>query len=327
MNAPSNAMPQSAPEPQAAATPAAATTQPLYWSVRRELWENRYVYVAPLVVAAVMLVGFLISTYGLPERRRAVLQLDLAHQQAAIGKPYDIAAIILILAGFIIGLFYCLEALHGERRDRSILFWKSLPVSDLTTVLAKAIIPLAVLPLVSFAIIIATQLAMMLMTNVILLANGVSVTTFAQVPVFEQSPALAYGLVTLALWHAPVYAWMLVVSAWAQRATFLWAVLPPLVIGVSERLAFNTMYFASMLKSRLGGSFVHAFTVNPQSAAIGAVPIPGTRHAYPAFLAQVANPIPDPVGFLTTPGLWIGLAVAAGFIALAVWLRRYRDPM
>src|SRR6266481_5916308 len=127
-----------------------APTRPFYWSVLRELWENRSIYIVPLIVALVVLLGFLVSTIGLPERRRAVLLLDPAKARTGIEAPYDMAAIMLILTAFIVGLFYCLDALHGERRDRSILFWKSLPVSDLTTVLSKAIIPLALLPLITF---------------------------------------------------------------------------------------------------------------------------------------------------------------------------------
>src|SRR5437667_2763950 len=84
------------------------------------------------------------------------------------------AAIMLILTAFIVGLFYCLDALYGERRDRSILFWKSLPVSDRTTVLAKVSIPLVVLPLVAFAIAAVTQFLMLLAASVVLLATGVS---------------------------------------------------------------------------------------------------------------------------------------------------------
>src|SRR5712675_2199332 len=145
-----------------------AATRPFYWSVKRELWENRSIYIAPLIVAIVVLFGFLVSTGGLPERRRAVLLLDPAKARAAIDTPYNVAAIMLIFTAFIVGVFYCLDALHGERRDRSILFWKSLPVADLTTVLSKASVPLVVLPLLTFAIIVATQLIMWLLSTAVL---------------------------------------------------------------------------------------------------------------------------------------------------------------
>src|SRR6202140_5345961 len=122
-------------------------TRPMYWSVRRELWENRSIYIAPLVVAAVVLLGFLISTIHLQDKMRAALALDPMKQHELIERPYNFAALLLMGTTFVVAVFYCLDALHGERRDRSILFWKSLPVSDVTTVLAKASIPLVILPL------------------------------------------------------------------------------------------------------------------------------------------------------------------------------------
>src|SRR5438105_10270420 len=156
---------------------AMSETRPLYWSVRRELWENRSIYIAPLAVAAFVQFGFMISTIGMPARRRAVLMLDPAQQRATIGMPYDVAATMLIVIAMIVGAFYCLDALHCERRDRSILFWKSLPVSDLTTVLSKASIPLVVLPLLTFTITVAMQLIMLLLSSAVLLGSGLNVAT------------------------------------------------------------------------------------------------------------------------------------------------------
>ena len=179
--------------------------------------------------------GFAISTIGLAERRRAVLLFDPAHQRAAIEQPYDLAAMMMIFTVFIVGVFYCLDALHGERRDRSILFWKSLPVSDLTAVLSKLTIPLVVLPLLAFAITVCVQVIMLLMTSANLLTHGMSAaTTWAHFPVFQDWLVLLYGLVAIAFWHAPIYGWLLFVSGWARRATFLWAVLPLLAIGIFE---------------------------------------------------------------------------------------------
>jgi ABC-2 type transport system permease protein len=281
-------------------------TQPFYWSVRRELWENRSIYVAPIFVAIVVLFGFLISTIGLPERRRAVL-LDPVKARAAIEAPYDMAAIMLILTAFIVGVFYCLDALYGERRDRSILFWKSLPVSDRTTLLSKATIPLVVLPLVTFAIVVATQLVMLLWTSVLLISHGMSpASTWTYVPLFRNSFILLYGLAAIALWHTPIYGWALLISGWARRATFLWAVLPFLAIAFFERITFGTSHFASMLKDRLMGFAPEAFAFNQHS---------------------IDCPQLTPLKYLSTPGLWIGLLFAAAFIFAAVRLRRYRGPL
>src|SRR6266436_5013991 len=272
-----------------------AIPQPFYWSVRRELWENRSIYVAPILVAVVVLFGFLVSTIGLPERRRAVLLLDPAKARTGIEAPYDMAAIMLILTAFVVGLFYCLDALHGERRDRSILFWKSLPVSDLTTVLSKAIIPLALLPLIAFVIVIATQLVMLLWTSGVLIAHGMSsASTWTTIPWIQNWVVLLYGLVAMALWHAPIYGWALLVSGCVRRATFLWAVLPLLGIAFFEKITFNTSHFASMLKDRLLGFAPEAFEFS--------------AHAIPRL---------TPGRYLSSPGLWLGLVFAAAFIIAA----------
>ena len=133
-------------------TSAIPATRLLYWAVRRELWENRSIYLAPLAVAALILVGFLISTISLPAKIRAASALSCMGQHNLIAQPYLVAAGMMMLTTLAVGVFYSLDALYGERRDRSILFWKSLPVSDLTTVLSKAITPVVILPLVTFAI-------------------------------------------------------------------------------------------------------------------------------------------------------------------------------
>ncbi len=311
MNTPSNAVPKSPLDSQPIAPAAMSPTRPLYWSVRRELWENRSIYIAPLIVAAVQVFGFAISTIGLAERRRAVLLLDPAHQRAGIEQPYDLAAMMMIFTVFIVGVFYCLDALHGERRDRSILFWKSLPVSDLTTVFSKATIPLVALPLLTFAITVCVQLIMLLMSSANLLMHGVSpATTWAHFPVFQNWFVLLYGLIAIALWHAPIYGWLLLVSGWARRATFLWAVLPLLATGMFEKITFNTSYFASMVKYRLMGFAPQAFDFQ--------------SHSKPTVdsLTQLT-----PGRYLSSLGLWLGLVFAAAFLAAAVRLRRYRGPL
>jgi ABC-2 type transport system permease protein len=265
----------------------------------------------PLIVAAVQVFGFAITTIDLADRRRAVLLLDAAHQRAAIEQPYDLAAMMMIFIVFIVSVFYCLDALHGERRDRSILFWKSLPVSDLTTVLSKATIPLVVLPLIAFVITVCVQLVMVLETGVVLIFHGMSpATTWAHVPMFQNWLVLLYGLAAIALWHAPIYGWLLLVSGWARRATFLWAVLPLLVISIFEKITFGTSYFGSFVKHRLMGFAPGAFDFQ--------------GHSQPTIdsLTQLT-----PERYLSTPGLWIGLVFAAAFVAAAIRLRRYRGPI
>jgi ABC-2 type transport system permease protein len=309
MNTQPNAMPESHLETQVVAPAEISGTRRLYWSLRRELWEYRSIYVAPLAVAALILFGFLISTIHLREKMRTALTLSPMQQHQLIAQPYNFAALLIMFTTLVVAVFYCLDALHGERRDRSILFWKSLPVSDLTAVLAKASIPLVVLPLVTFSITLVTQLIMLLLSTMVLLGDGPGVAMlWAQLPLFQISLLLLYHLFTVhSLWYAPFFGWLLLVSGWARRAPFLWAGLPLLAIGIVEKIAFNTSHFAAMLEYRLGGSAEAVI-------APGTVPMDPMTHVTPGH-------------FLSNPGLWLGLAIFAAFLAAAVRLRRYQGPI
>src|SRR5205823_249246 len=200
MNTQSN--PPNESQPSSPATMLA--TRPFYWSVWRELWENHSIYIAPSIVAAIILFGSFVGSFHLAGRRQNALLLDPARRRAAIEMPYDIAAMMLIFTAFIIGVFYCLDALHGERRERSILFWKSLPVSDFTTVLSKAVVAFVVIPVVTLAVVIVTDLMIFLISSIVLLVHGMSpATTLTHTHYFLNIVLFLYGIVVLTLWHIP----------------------------------------------------------------------------------------------------------------------------
>lgn len=299
--------------------PNGGPTRPLYWSLRRELWESRSIYLAPLAVAGLFLVGFLVSLIRLPERMRAALALDSVAQHAAIAQPFEFAELAIMATTFLVAVLYCLDALHGERRDRSILFWKSLPVSDRTAVLAKAGVAIVLIPLLTFVVTVATQLAMLALGSLALAASGLAVATlWAQVSPVRSSLMLLYHLLVVhGLWYAPIFAWLLAVSAWARRAPFLWASLPLLAICIVEKLAFDTTHFVALLEHRVSGgaeavlSTARGMPVNPAGA-------PAMDRMADPMMQMMAGPS------LTSPGLWLGLAVAAAFLAAAIRLRRRR---
>jgi ABC-2 type transport system permease protein len=295
---------ETAPEP-------IAPTRPMYWSIRREIWENRSIYAAPVVTACIMLFGFFISLFTLPHRMNTAMATGAGKLHGVIEMPYDMTAGLILVTSFLVGVFYCLDALYGERRDRSILFWKSLPVSDRTTVLAKAGIPLVVLPLFSYALIIVTQLLILIISTIALLGSPANLATlYDKLKFFQLSAALFYAMVAIALWHAPLYCWLLLVSGWAKRATFLWAVMPFLAIGLFVKIAFGTWSFFTFLSDRLIGWFNKAFLV----------PVKGAPHLDP--LASLT-----PGNLLTAPALWLGLIFAAICLAATVRMRRYREPI
>jgi ABC-2 type transport system permease protein len=304
MNTQASAMSGPPLESRMAATATISESQRMYWLVRRELWEYRSIYIAPLAVAVVALFAFCLSSFvGIWEEP---LRLNPAEPHG----PYDMAAGLMMLTGIVVSVFYCLDALHGERRDRSILFWKSLPVSDVATVLSKASIPLVILPLLTFAITVGMQWVMLLVSSGVVLASGESVAMlWTKLSFLRMSWLLLYHILTAhALWPAPIYCWLLLVSGWSRRATFLWAALPVVAIAGVEQIVFHTWHFAFLVCGRLIG------------AAPTVATSPGMFPTDPMTHVALGS-------FLSSPGLWIGLALAAVFLAAAVRLRRYQGPI
>jgi ABC-2 type transport system permease protein len=282
------------------------------WSIRRELWENRSIYLVPLAAMALVLFALSINTIRLPHTLRTLSALEPAKQHAALLKPFSIAPAPIMFAGIVVGFFYCLDALYGERRDRSILFWKSLPVSDLTTVLSKASIPLVVLPLIGLVLGYIAQIFLLMLSTLVLRAAGMSaLPIWSEFHFFQGPVVMIYGLAVHALWFAPLYGWLLMISAWARRMPVLWAVLPPLAIGIAERMIFNTTYFGTLIKYRLMGAMQEAFVANPAK-----------QHVLLDQLAQLS-----PLRYFSAPGLWLGLIFAAATLAVTVRLRHYREPI
>jgi ABC-2 type transport system permease protein len=275
------------------------------WALRRELWEIRWIWLAPSGLSVLLVLGFAGYAFHMPARMAAAATLDAAHQRQALLIPYDLAAGFLMVVGFILAAIYCVDALYGERRDRSILLWKSLPVSDAVTVLAKLCIPLLVLPVIIWALTVVVQVAMLLTSTAILAANGQSAAPiWAQLHLVSNSIGLLYHLVALhGISQAPIYAWLLLVSAWATRAPLAWAILPPVAIGFLERIAFGTTHFMQIV-------FAGFMT-------------PGDAPPMPAGSTLMDTMNRMSIGqWLAGPALWIGFAVAAVFLAGAVRLRR-----
>ena len=262
----------------------------LYWSIRRELWENRSIYLAPLVVGAIVLMGHFLSFARAAER------------QPTGDSHYVVVAIVLMGVQLVVAVFYCLDALYGERRDRSVLFWKSMPVSDQTAVLAKAMIPILVLPLVTWMTTVVAEDIMLAMSGAVMPGAPANLS-------FASISRTHFGHLVLfhGLWYAPLYAWLLLVSAWATRVPFLWAVLPPVAIGVVERIAFNTGIVGRLMQWLFLGAASESMSMKGASTPM-----------------TMETMMPQTIGDLFGPSLWIRIAIAAVLLFGAVRLRRSR---
>jgi len=281
----------------------------MYWSVRRELWENRSIYVAPFAIAVLALFGFFTHVGKFAEHMRRIDTLAAQRQLIEVVMPYGMIASAILFIGVLVAVFYCADALNGERRDRSILFWKSMPVSDRVTVLSKAFVAIVLVPLVAIAFALVAQAVMLAVTTAVLAAKGIDPgMQWSRLPLVQMPLVMIYGVAVHALWYSPIYAWLLLVSAWARRAPLLWAALPFFAAFVVEILAFGSSHVLSLLKYRVTGAMAEAFVPNAMKTPV-------------TDLSQL-----DPARFLSSPGLWLGLLFAVACLAIAIRVRRYREP-
>lgn len=270
------------------------------WSVRREVWENRSIYLVPAAVGVLIVLATAVNVLHMAPRLHTA-PLDAAMQHDA-ESPFIFASLLLMFSTMVVAVFYSVDALYGERRDRSILFWKSLPVSDWTAVLAKLSIPLLVLPLVTFAVTLVVQLFMLAFGLI-----GSGAAAWSHVGLMRLLWDELFHMVAFhGIWWAPFWGWFLLASAWARRAPLLWAVLPPLAIGFAEKIAFGTAHFAHWLMFRFVGA--------PK----------GPPPPYPMSRGMLMGQ--TPWEFITDLHLWTGFLMCAVCLALAVYLRRQRGP-
>ena len=234
-----------------------------------------------------------------------------AEAPTRIGPLAGMLAGPIMFTGFVIAFFYCLDALYGEKRDRSILFWKSLPVSDLVAVASKAIIPLVVIPAVAIVTAMALQLVVLIVGSAILMARGISLGGLsAGLPLIEFWGAQVIRIFALVLWYSPIYAWLFLVSVTARRAPFVWAILVPLGIAVMEKIAFGTVYVGRAIADRLigGGKLMEVAQAD-----------------HVKFMS--AQPATNIMPLVTSPAFWIGLFLSVVVMAGVVYLRRSREPI
>jgi ABC-2 type transport system permease protein len=282
--------------------------------IRREMWEHRALWIVPLVIA-----GLIIVAAMFPHANLQVDDADFAtpQKQLAIFAIFHSALTIpqfLLLA--VLLPFYLLDCLYAERKDRSILFWKGLPVSDAQTVLSKLLVALAVVPLGVYVLTVCTDIAASGILTVRLRQSELLRAVIrwdAGVWLHTQGLILA-SLVVVMLWYAPIAGYLLLVSAWAKRNAFLWASLPPLIAMLVERIAFRTHYLANLLGYRLSVSGALGFGRGvADRAAVAGDDVSG-------LLDRVR-----PLAAFTNVDLWLGLAVTVALVGVVIRIRRHTD--
>jgi ABC-2 type transport system permease protein len=285
------------------------------WLVRREFWENRAIWMIPLAIGAFMI---LCALFG-----RADLMVVSSQ---ALGRTVGQAFLGAVGATFfaimsIYAAWYLLDCLYADRKDRSVLFWKSLPISDATTVLSKLATAVIVIPLVYFA---AADLTTLLMAFIISVRAGSLVGgALWQGGLWLQIQELwLYLILTTAIWYLPVTAYLLLISSWAKRAVTLWSILPPLALILGERWFFGTQVIAHQLNVRLFGFVDAAFNANLASW-VSANVADNDAIRTPADIWSFL----DFAGFFSSMATWAGAAVAVALIIGSIQLRMRRTEI
>ena len=297
--------------------------------LQRELWEHRSIYIAPGVIAFLIV---LMSITGQVAVSAFDQQVDLGilgashlgekERAAAVGVVTSAIAIMLMMSMAILSAYYLLDTLYTERKNKSILFWRSLPVTDSETVLSKLLTAVLVIPLVTFAIVVVTQILVLTALSIWISLRGGDgwSIVWGSAPLFQNWLGTLAFFVAVPLWFIPFAGWFLFVSAWTRRSPFLVAVLPLLVIPMLERILIGTSLFRDAVFGR--------FTSMPLFKGFDGAGIVFGDNKPPTFDADAKVSLisfVDLPKYLGDPSLWIGLVVGALFTAAAIYVRRYRD--
>lgn len=290
--------------------------------LKREVWEHKAFWILPLVVAGLFLATeiFGLGTWLIypGHAQFSVGNGDLQHGgQAIMGLTMGSAVVFNMFLGVLV-FFYLVDCLYGERRDRSILFWKSLPVSDLETVLSKLGAAALVAPLIFFVIMAVTEVVGLILFFLVAAFRMPELVShlFHPVVLIESWLLVIYGMLVQSLWFLPISGWLLLASAWAKKSPILWAVMPPVAIMIIEPIAFGTSKFLHLLGYRLSvGVFRETFNLDGHQFMVGS--------SYAESLVTASNVW----HVLSSPGMWGGVIVGVVFIGGAVWLRRYREEI
>lgn len=297
-------------------------TRPMLTLLRREFWEHRALWVAPLVVSAGLLIGALFSranfpTFSLPDTTQIQPEALEAMVSAGVALMFGFVQYFVMS---IVLWFYTTDCLYSERKDRSILFWKSMPVSDAKTVLSKACIALIAVPLFVYAVTLLTTLAAFGIWSIRGFAGSAPTPLWNGGAWLRAEGYSLAGLVSAVLWYAPLTAYLLLISAWARRNVQLWAILPPLIAILVERIAFGSHYLSTWVLYRLGPGWQSQWEQWLERTFSG-----------PYFNSSGGSSVPrlfdgfQPLHTFANVDLWLGLAVAAGLLFAAIRIRRYRD--
>ena len=299
--------------------------------IKREIWEHRSIWITPAAVAFVVTfiaIAMVIMVAAFGEAVNPEIE-KLA--DATLPEPVRRAALAVLLIGntsvflmamWFLMIFYCLDSLYAERKDKSILFWRSLPITDAETVVSKLLTAVFAIPVATMAAAMVSHLLNLVIMSFWLGSQGANPFRFiwGAVPLFDTWAAVFIYLLAVPIWFAPLLGWFLFISAWAKRGPLLRAVLPIAILPILEYIIFRSWNLGIAIVDRLRFEAIPIFDVSQFASHFDEDDLQAAL-AHDISLLSVLD-----VGkFVTSGEVWAGLIVCGLFITAAIYVRRYRD--
>jgi ABC-2 type transport system permease protein len=295
--------------------------------LKREIWEHRSIWLTPMAIAGIVTLGTLTALMFAGEYAS---QLDVAlfgaqNLAGATEKKAVLSALFFGSSGLfffalgILTIFYSLDSLYAERKDKSILFWRSLPVTDAETVLSKLATALIVIPAATIVAIIGTHLVNLIVTSgwVSMRGGDASVLIWGSVSLFDDWLSMIVLTYAAAIWMSPFVGWFLLVSAYTKRSPFMMAFLPLIIIPMLEGIFVHTNVFARVVWGRLASITIHKIYDFEQMFEDGDFELSDQ-------VVSVLTHI-DLARFFSDSSTWAGILVCGLLCFGAIYVRRYRD--
>lgn len=323
-------------------TPALKT---FYWLVKREFWEHRGGFLwTPVITGGIFLLlnimgvitaEVLGAQHGIRIGASGGLKQIIANMDAGdmsqVGMALDLAmysamGLLIVVLGFVV-FFYCLGALYDDRRDRSVLFWKSLPISNISTVLSKVVSATVVAPVIVVIVGIIVGMLQLLILAITLSFHGVNVWQLLMLAHPFRVMVNLIGYIPLyVLWALPAVGWLLLCSAWARSKPFLWAVALPVATGLLVSW-FGLMGLFNLPTTWFWSNIVQRalFSVFPGSGSLFGLHGESVAQHFGANPGLGFMDVGTTYQLFGSANLWAGVVIGTALLAGAAWFRRWRD--